>query len=91
MDSPLQCVFIAHGEVHARQVCTFLEAAGISAIERGESMRNTHGLTLEGLGSVEILVSEADAPQARTLLASAEAGTFRLDADEPIRQDEPDE
>ena len=81
-------VFIANGEVHAQQVCAFLEAAGISAVERGESFRNTHGLTLEGLGSVEILVAEADAPQARALLASAEAGAFRLEADAAARSDD---
>ena len=57
MDPQLQCVFVASGAIHAQQVRTFLEAAGISALERGESLRNTHGLTLDGLGAVEILVA----------------------------------
>ena len=78
MDPQLQCVFVANGEIHAQQVRTFLEAAGISAVERGESLRITHGLTLDGLGGVEILVAETDAGRARSLLDSAEAGTFRL-------------
>lgn len=68
--------------MHAQQVRTFLEAAGISAVERGESLRNTHGLTLDGLGAVEILVAEGDAARARSLLDSAEAGAFRLGEDE---------
>ena len=87
MDPTLQRVFIASGELHAQQIRAFLEAAGISAIERGESLRNTHGLTVDGLGAVEILVAEADADRARSLLADAEAGTFRLADDEPDHQD----
>ncbi|HZM61672.1 MAG TPA: DUF2007 domain-containing protein [Vicinamibacterales bacterium] len=83
MDSDLQCVFVASGEIHAQQIRAFLEAAGISAIERGESLRNTHGLTVDGLGAVKILVAAEDADRARSLLADAEAGTFRLTDDGP--------
>jgi putative signal transducing protein len=78
MDQQLQCVFVANGELHAQQVRTFLEAAGIQTVERGESLRNTHGLTMDGLGEVAIFVADTDAPRARSLLGSAEAGTFRL-------------
>ena len=85
MDETLRCVFVANGEVQAQQVRTFLEAADIPAIERGESLRNTHGFMLDGLGAVEICVREADEARARSLLDSAEAGAFRLtdDAEEP--------
>lgn len=78
MDRQLRCVFVANGEIHAQQVRSFLEAAGIQAAQRGESLRKTHGLTLNGIGAVEILVAEVDADRARSLLDSAEAGTFRL-------------
>jgi Putative prokaryotic signal transducing protein len=78
MDQQLRCVFVANGELHAQQVRTFLEAAGIPAVERGESLRNTHGLTMDGLGTVQIFVADADVVRARALLDSAEAGTFRL-------------
>lgn len=74
----MTCVFVASGEIHAQQVRAFLEAAGISTVERGEALRNTHGLTLDGLGAVEILVDDAEAERARSLLDSAEAGLFRL-------------
>lgn len=74
-------MFVANGEIHARQVRAFLEASGISSMERGESLRHTHGLTLDGLGTVEIFVAEADVSRARALLDSAEAGTFRLAED----------
>lgn len=78
MNHQIRCVFVASGEVHAQQVRAFLEASGISTIERGESLRHTHGLTVDGLGAVEILVPETDADRARALLASADAGQFRL-------------
>lgn len=81
MNPGLRCVFVASGEIHAQQVRAFLEAAGISTAVRGEALRNTHGLTLDGLGAVEITVAEADASRARALLDSAEAGEFRLPDD----------
>jgi hypothetical protein len=73
-----RCVFVANGEIHAQQVRAFLEVAGIPSLVRGESLRKTHGLTIDGLGRVEIFVSDGDEERARALLASAEAGEFRL-------------
>jgi len=84
MDQDLCCVFVASGETHAQQVRAFLEASGIQAAERGEALRHTHGLTIDGIGAVEILVAEDDADRARSLLASAEAGAFRLPDDVEI-------
>jgi len=78
MDAPLCSVFVASGEVQAQQIRSFLEAAGIATAERGEALRKTHGLTVDGLGAVEILVQESDVAQARELLDSADAGEFRL-------------
>jgi hypothetical protein len=86
MDQETQCVFVASGVIHAQQVRAFLEAAGIPTIERGESLRHTHGLTLNGLGAVAIHVAASDVEQARALLDSAEAGQFRL-ADDAETQD----
>ena len=74
-------VFTANGELQAQQVRAFLEAAGIPSITRGEALRKTHGFTLDGLGTVDILVAEDDLEEARTLLDSVEAGTFRLSED----------
>jgi putative signal transducing protein len=79
-----RCVFTANGEIQAQQVRAFLDAAGISSDLRGEALRNTHGLTLDGLGMVEILVSQGDEARARALLASAEDGEFRLDEDADV-------
>jgi hypothetical protein len=81
MEQQPQCVFVADGEIHARQIRAFLEAVGIATAVRGESLRHTHGLTINGLGAVEILVAGADVERAHQLLDSAEAGEFRLGDD----------
>ena len=46
MVQQLRCVFVANGEMHAKQIRTFLEAAGIPAAERGESLRHAQGSQL---------------------------------------------
>ena len=79
-------VFSASGEMEAQQIRGFLAAAGISSELRGESLRKTHGITIDGLGRVEIVVSKEDEEQARALLASAEQGAFRLDEDAQVDQ-----
>ena len=76
-----RCVFVANGEAQAQQVCAFLRSFGIRSKVRGESIRKVHGLSVGGLGAVEILVSEADEDEARNLLRSVEAGEFNLDED----------
>ena len=87
MDPQMQRVFVASGELQAQQVRAFLEAAGIQTFERGEALRKTHGLSVDGLGAVEILVEEADVDQARALLDSADAGSFRIGDDADLSSD----
>jgi hypothetical protein len=81
MSEHTERVFVASGEMQAQQVRAFLEAAGIPSMVRGEALRKTHGLTIDGLGAVEILVDESDAERARSLLEAAEAGDLRLPDD----------
>jgi hypothetical protein len=71
--------------IHADRVRAFLEAAGIATVVRGESLRQTHGLTLDGLGEVEILVAATDVERARSLLDEVEAGRLRLGDDADVR------
>jgi hypothetical protein len=80
------CVFTASGEMQAQQIQGFLASSGISSQLRGESLRMTHGFTLDGLGRVEVVVSKEDEEQARALLASAEQGAFRLDEDAQVQE-----
>jgi hypothetical protein len=84
MEGELRRVFVASGDLQAHQVRAFLDAAGVPAVMRGESLRRTHGLTLDGLGAVEILVAAADADRALALLRSAAAGEFRLPDDADV-------
>jgi hypothetical protein len=86
MDSNARCVFVANGEIQAQQVRAFLAAAGIKTAIRGEALRNTHGLTLDGLGAVEIFVDQADVVEVKSLLDSVEAGQFRV-GDDPENED----
>ena len=81
-----KCVFIANGQTEAEQVRAFLDGAGIAGTLRGESLTKTHGLTLDGLGRVEVLVADADEPRARALLADADAGRLRLEDDADVER-----
>ena len=71
-------VYTAQGELEETQVSTFLNAHGIPTSTRGEALRKTHGLTLDGLGQVEILVPPEKADEARALLEAAEQGDLAL-------------
>jgi hypothetical protein len=76
------CVYTAEGEVEAQQIRAFLEANDIPCVFQGEALRKTHGLTLDGLGEVEIHVPRDYVEQARELLAKADAGELRLEAED---------
>jgi hypothetical protein len=75
-------VTTVQGEFEETQVRSFLQAHGISTTTRGEALRKTHGLTLDGLGQVEILVAPEHANQARRLLDGVERGEFTLADDQ---------
>lgn len=81
---PTQRVAVVNGNLEAEQVRAFLEAHGIQVLLLGETVRSTHGLSMDGLGAVIIEVAEEDASRTRELLAAADAGELRLD-DEPAQ------
>jgi hypothetical protein len=76
------CVYTAEGEVEAQQIRAFLEANDIPCVFHGEALRKTHGLTLDGLGEVKIHVPKQYVEQAKELLAQADAGELRLEAED---------
>ena len=78
MDQEWIVVHTAQGEFEETQVRSFLRAHGIPTSTRGEALRKTHGLTLDGLGQVEVLVAPEDAVDARALLAAANQGDLRI-------------
>lgn len=84
MNEKNTCVYTASGEANAQQVVSFLEANEIPCSIHGESLRKTHGFTLDGLGMVEIHVPEAYVERARELLAAADSGELSIDEDDVI-------
>jgi hypothetical protein len=78
---PFVAVTTVQGQFEEGQVRAFLEASGIPTQVRGETLRTTHGIAIDGLGSVAILVPHDRADEARDLLAGADRGDFALAAD----------
>jgi len=75
-------VYTVPGQFAEGQVRAFLEANGIPTQVRGETLRTTHGISIDGLGRVEILVPHDQVDEARELLTYAEAGEFSLVPDQ---------
>ncbi len=75
-------VWEGQGEVEAQTIRAFLEGQGIPAAIRGEALRTVYGLTMDGLGKVEIQVPAEFVAEARDLLRRMEAGEFTLADDE---------
>jgi len=71
-DGDLVEVWRTQGEVNAQLVRSLLEGSGIPSMLTGESLRLTHGLTLDGLALVRVLVRPADAKRACGVIASIE-------------------
>ena len=82
MSSDEACVYKTNGDSEAQQVKAFLEANEIPCTLRGESLRMTHGFTLDGLGVVRICVLQEHAEKARELLQQADQGSLTLQSDE---------
>jgi hypothetical protein len=62
-------VFTAQGEMDAQMIRSVLESDGIESMLSGESVRLTHGITVDGLAVVKILVREEDEARAREVIA----------------------
>ena len=81
MEEQSTCVFVASGEMAAQHVRACLEASGVPCEFKGEALRNTHGLTLDGLGEVRIHVAPEHVERARDILAKVESGALSLEDD----------
>ena len=74
-------VSTVQGQFTEQQIRAFLEANGIPTHVRGETLRTTYGISVDGIGTVQILVARELADEARDLLARAERGELALEAD----------
>jgi hypothetical protein len=62
-------VYTAHGEMDAQIIRSVLEGDGIDSMLSGEALRLTHGLTVDGLAEVKILVRKEDEERAREVIS----------------------
>ena len=74
-------VHVAQGGIEEEQVRGFLDAHEIPVEVRGEALRHTHAMVLDGLGAVEILVPAEHAEEARGLLDLVARGELAVDED----------
>lgn len=72
-------VATVQGQFAEAQVRSFLESHGIQTAVSGEALRTTHGIAIDGLGAVHILVAAEQAEEARALLAAADRGELRVE------------
>jgi hypothetical protein len=63
-------VWKAHGEMEGQMIRSVLEGSGIDSMLSGESVRLTHGITVDGLAEVRILVRKEDEERAREVIAA---------------------
>jgi hypothetical protein len=68
----LVCVAKVQGEVAAQVLRSLLEASGIDSLLQGEAIRLTHGLTVDGIGEVKVMVRAEDEEAARELIAASQ-------------------
>ena len=68
---PLVEVFTCWNDSEADIVISLLGAHDIQAMANSEVPHSVLPLTMDGLGKIQVLVAEADAEEARTLLADA--------------------
>jgi len=67
------------GQFVEAQLKAFLEAHGIPCQLRGEALRVTHAISVDGIGAAEVLVPADQADEARDLLARVERGELAID------------
>ena len=71
-------VATVNGPIEETQICSFLQGNGIPTRVRGEALRKTHGITVDGIGAAEIEVPAQFAQAARELIAMADRGELEL-------------
>jgi|TARA_B110000116_G_C16787261_1_gene561646 hypothetical protein len=83
MNEPDDYVVIStvQGQFIEAQIKAFLEAHDIPCLLRGESLRVTHAISVDGIGAAEVMVPGSKAHAARELLAQAERGELAIPAD----------
>ena len=79
-------VYVANGPVEGHIIKGRLESEGIPSILRYESAGLVYGITVNGLGQVEVRVPIALAQQARDILAAGEGESTKSPDQAPNRE-----
>ena len=79
-------VWRAQGEMDAQLMRSMLESNGIDPVLSGEALRLTHGLTVDGLAEVRIMVRAEDAKRACDIISSLDGMTRCETCGYPVRQ-----
>jgi hypothetical protein len=79
-------VYLASGQPEAQIIKGRLESEGIPSILRYESAGLVYGLTINGLGQVEVQVPSSLAQHAKEILAAGEAGNTKLSDQAPDKE-----
>ena len=82
-ESGLVTVYVASGQPEAQIIKGRLECEGIPAMLRYESAGLVYGLTIDGLGQVEIQVPLSLAQHAKEILAAGERENTKPSAQAP--------
>ncbi len=81
-DAGLVCVYVASGLYQAQIIRGKLETNNIPVLLKYESLGPVIGLTVDGLGQVEVWVPCALESQARSLLEESGSATLDEDTDD---------
>ena len=87
LDEDLVVVYVSQGPLAAEAVKAKLEAEGIQTVLRYSSLGRVMGLTVNGLGRVEVLVAPQDESAARELLIEDQGADEYACGDEPPPED----
>jgi hypothetical protein len=71
-------IYSASGQLQGQMIRIFLESKGIPAIVDEESAATVFGMGVGPLAEAKIMVPEAQAEQARELLAALDRGEYEL-------------
>ncbi len=76
MSDALCMVYESQGPLAAEVARSKLQSAGVPCILKYEAVGRALGLTVDGLGRVQVWVAREDAERARQILAEAEGATL---------------
>ena len=61
-------VYTAHGEMEAQVIKSLLESCGIRSLMQGNAAMSMQPFVMDGMGEVKIMVTEAQADEARKII-----------------------